>query len=95
MQYLKDLFEKMYKDKSNIIIDSKLISELTSEDIDNLDGFHMEELLMIEADDDYFCGIRANHFCVECGFDEHFPNKNAALISANHKGLRKITFLIF
>ena len=65
-------------------------------------GFHTQQVFMIEKQDDYFAGIRANHFVIEIGFSEYgltesndsntnlLENKYA-LITANHKGERIIS----
>lgn len=61
-----------------------------------LSGFHTEDSAMIERQDDYFVGLRANHFVIEIGKSE-YPYENDrldqkyALVTANHKGKRVIT----
>ena len=47
---------------------------------------------MIKKDDDYFCGIRADHFVIEVGFSEHRQGL-IYLITANHKGNRCVTMI--
>ena len=53
---------------------------------------------MVEVDDEYLCGMRADHFVVEIGVSEHDDyddneeNVNIYfLVSANHKGMRLAT----
>lgn len=93
MKFIKDMIEIFYNNKDNIIFDSKYISDLTPDNLDELNNFHAEEVFMINKDDDYFCGIRANHFCIEYGFSELHRNSYLLIITANHKGMRKITVL--
>jgi len=100
---LMKLIESNYQIKNNILIKPTLISELTRKDIEILEGFHMNELYLLELDDEYFCGIRANHFAIEFGWNEYFSvptnetntddfGKNI-LITANHKGNRCLTLI--
>ncbi|MBL1228287.1 hypothetical protein IW492_03445 [Enterococcus sp. BWB1-3] len=78
--------------KSNIIFDSVQLEELTPANIEDLNAFHMEKIELIEKNDDYFCGIRADHFAVEIGMSEHHSGV-VYLISANHKGIRVMTMI--
>lgn len=74
-------------------------SNLTEDDIEKLDAFHASDVMMIELPDEYFCGIRANHFVVEFGwseldfYDEGENPVNQILITANHKGVRMLTLI--
>ena len=47
---------------------------------------------MIVLNDDYFCGIRANHFVIEFGQSEYYEG-DLVLITANHKGTRALTLI--
>lgn len=47
---------------------------------------------MVEKDDDYYCGIRANHFVVEVGYSETRTGL-VYLATANHKGIRCVTMI--
>lgn len=60
-------------------------------------SFHAVQVLEHTEDDDYFVGIRANHFSIEIGYVEYAPKNsvswsvdkpNFVLITANHKGTR-------
>ena len=58
-----------------------------------LESFHMQEVYMVEREDDYFRGIRADHFCVELGWteddplhDKDFDKYTYCVVTANHKG---------
>lgn len=87
------VFELLYKN-SKVIIDHKAIADLTRLDIEYLNGFHMVGITEVYKQDDYFCGIRANHFCVEFGKNEFLKN-SCFLVSANHKGTRMMTMVEF
>lgn len=68
-------------------------SGATGETCEPLECFHMKEVYLVERDDDYFCGIRADHFCVEIGTTEEDPLGNVrdhtyCVVTANHKGQR-------
>lgn len=78
--------------KGKVTIKPKSLSELTTADISELDAFHSEKVYMIEKPDDYFCGMRANHFVVEEGVSEFNESVNY-LVSANHKGIRMLTLI--
>ena len=85
---------KIYNNKGNRLIDAKPIDELTPSDIHRLNCFHATDVDMVELDDQYFCGIRANHFCIEFGWNEEDDDHMThILISANHKGIRVVTLL--
>ncbi|MCD5088300.1 hypothetical protein E3O52_05275 [Enterococcus faecium] len=47
---------------------------------------------MVEKDDDYYCGIRANHFVVEVDYSE-IRAELIYLVTANHKGNRCVTMI--
>lgn len=60
-------------------------------------SFHATEIYEHTEDDDYFAGIRANHFVIEIGYVEYAPKgttsysveePNFILVTANHKGTR-------
>lgn len=93
MNFVNDIIEIFYNDKRNIIIGSKYLSDLTDNDIEELNNFHMQNVFMIDKNDDYLCGIRADHFCIEYGLSELHKNNYIILITANHKGARKISML--
>lgn len=96
---LKHLVGLIYAQQQNILFDHCTFGEIDEGYIDVLEGFHLQELYLIEENDDRFCGIRANHFCVEYVYSEHFvDNKDQnplplLLITANHKGTRMMTLL--
>lgn len=95
-EFIKRLIESVYADKENILFEKLRLKELSEANIFDLDGFHLTELYLLETNDDYFCGIRANHFCVEYGWSETFQNEDQCdliLITANHKGIRTMTLL--
>ena len=50
-------------------------------------AFHCKELLIVVRNDDYFCGLRADHFGVELGEVEGEEGR-WSLITCNHKGVR-------
>ena len=92
-QRLLWLYEnKFTKIESEIVFEINFYMDVYQEDIDELTVFHAKEVFMIEKDDDYFCGIRADHFVVEVGFSEQRPGK-IYLITANHKGNRCVTMI--
>jgi len=54
----------------------------------------MEDIGLVTLNDEYFCGMRANHFAIEFGYSEYDElGLNYILISANHKGIRLVTLL--
>lgn len=64
--------------------------------IEFLKRFHTQDASLITEDDNYFVGMRANHFIVEIGYSENpFGEDNIeqkyAIITANHKGNRLVT----
>lgn len=86
----------IYKDKDNVLFEGIMFDDIGKDIISILESFHMKELFMLELEDDYFCGIRANHFCIEYGYNEHFLGKDnygLILVTANHKGWRQMTLL--
>lgn len=52
-----------------------------------LQQFHMIATITFHLEDEYFCGIRANHFLVEYGYSED-DQANYFVVTANHKGYR-------
>ncbi len=92
MKFIEEILELLYTN-SNIIFQSKTIVDLTQEDIDELNNFHMQEIYLICKNDEYFCGIRANHFCIEIGTSENYNDRVIILVSANHKAFRMMTML--
>ena len=97
---LKVLISSAYEDKSKVLIDSSPLTDCNEDQLTMIENFHMVELYLIEGDDEYFCGIRADHFCVEYGWSEFFTNNDSdgrdtdlVLITANHKGFRVMTLL--
>lgn len=59
-----------------------------------LNGFHVQKVFMVEKDDEYLAGIRANHFVIEEGWTEikGYENK-IVVITGNHKGSRMTTIV--
>jgi hypothetical protein len=60
-------------------------------------SFHATKIYEHTEDDNYFAGIRANHFAIEVGYVEYAPKDtiswsveepNFILVTANHKGTR-------
>lgn len=88
---ISKLIDQQFRVEDNIIIPPTDVGAL-GEHEEYLNAFHMNELYLVERDDEYFCGIRANHFCVEVGYSEN-DNEKQILISANHKGVRRVTML--
>ena len=82
----KKLIEKIYNE-GKIVVPLTSVFELNEKHSEEMGGFHCEEVWMIEETDEYFCGIRANHFVVEIGWSE-FHDGIFLLMSANHKGIR-------
>lgn len=78
--------------KNNAVIYCKSLTDLTESDIELLNGFHMNEVSSFYLNDEYFLGMRANHFAVEFGWNEHNEDgPEQVLISANHKGIRLVS----
>ncbi|RIO56776.1 hypothetical protein BUZ50_00960 [Staphylococcus hominis] len=89
-RYLEDL----YKNENNVVSGPDLIYQTTYEQLGTYESFHCQEVYMAERNDDYFCGIRADHFVVEIGKSENtFDNFITFIITANHKGNRCVTIL--
>lgn len=80
------------KEFGKVLFKLQRVDELNPKQIDYLNGFHMRKMFLLERDDDYFAGIRANHFCIEVGINEFGPGI-FYLITANHKGCRAMTLL--
>ena len=91
---LIDEIEKICNNLNNRVIYRKQLNELSEHDIDELNAFHMEDIGLVTLNDEYFCGMRANHFAIEFGYSEYDElGLNYILISANHKGIRLVTLL--
>lgn len=97
--FLRKTISELYNTQKDSCINAKPLSELTTEDIEALNAFHTQDVVMLELSDEYFCGIRADHFVIEFGWSElyyHDEGENPVaqiLITANHKGLRALTLL--
>lgn len=93
--HLNNLYNRQYENiKSDIIINALTIEELSKEQIEELNQFHMDEVVLVRKNDDYFCGLRANHFVVEIGWSENKEDHSVVyLITCNHKGLRAMTMI--
>lgn len=92
---IERLVESAYdsaKEYGSVFVDN-LLSELNTDEIELLDGFHPNEVHIVNKDDDYFCSARANTFVVMFGWDEKSGFERSILIQANHKGL--MHFLMF
>ena len=87
---LAKLIEKSCK--NNALFCGKSLTELTKDDMHILSGFHTSDVDMIVLNDDYFCGIRANHFVIEFGQSEYYEG-DLVLITANHQGTRALTLI--
>lgn len=92
-----DLLHRFYT-KDNIVFQAKRAEDLNACDQDELDEFHAQAVTMVILDDDYLCGMRADHFVVELGYSENDdytddwkPTHVYFLVSANHKGMRMTT----
>ena len=92
MKFIEDVLDSLYQNNC-IIFKSKRITDLSPEDIDELNNFHMHETILITKNDDYLCGIRANHFCVEIGMSENYEDRIIILVTANHKAFRMMTMM--
>ena len=99
---IKEEIKQQYK-KGKVIFSHLNIFDLndnyenvTSNLLDFLQAFHTEDSTMIVENDNYFVGLRADHFVVEVGYSE-FPlgddkiDQKYAIITANHKGTRRMT----
>ncbi len=75
------------------IVFCELLEYLQKSQIELLNKFHAKNIRQINMNDSYFCGIKANTFCIEAGESEEDSENEYFLISANHKGMRKITLL--
>ena len=62
--------EKICNNLNNRVIYRKQLNELSEHDIDELNAFHMEDIGLVTLNDEYFCGMRANHFAIEFGYSE-------------------------
>lgn len=97
--FLKQSISELYNIQKDTCINARQLSELSQQDIEKLNAFHAQDVMMIELPDEYFCGMRANHFVVEFGWselsyhDEGETPISQILITANHKGVRMLTLL--
>lgn len=90
---IQTYYDKGFKNiESEILFSCFDLNDLTEDEIDELNVFHAENIYTVEKNDEYFCGIRANHFVVEEGWSE-YGDGIYYLISANHKGARAHTLL--
>lgn len=91
---MNKILEKLIEQacKNNALFCGKSLTELTKDDMHILSGFHTSDVDMIVLNDDYFCGIRANHFVIEFGQSEYYEG-DLVLITANHKGTRALTLI--
>lgn len=89
---LKALIESAYENKECVKFDDH---RNQCDNFEHVQTFHMHEVYCITLDDNNFCGIRADHFSIEFGWSESLYDeyRNAILISANHKGIRKQVLL--
>lgn len=98
-ELIKQRLSSVYTEEKNVLFQCVDLRSLDENKIGVLESFHMQELYLLEENDDYFCGIRADHFCIEIGFSEYAyaeeeeEGNNLALITANHKGTRLMTLL--
>lgn len=90
--------ELLYKTDGFAVIDGQFtdrFNEIPQATFAILNTFHASNVFMIERDDDYFCGIRADHFVVEVGVSEMLDEDTTVyVVSANHKGLRSVTVVV-
>ncbi|MGB4921877.1 MAG: hypothetical protein WBO96_06125 [Enterococcus aquimarinus] len=90
---LEWLYAKKFRNiRSTIVIDAESIRHLSEEQLFELDCFHPSKVTTVKKADDYFCGLRADHFIVEEGFSENVDGI-VYLITANHKGSRVMTMI--
>lgn len=79
---------------SNLLDTIEGQSDLTLEQKEFIARFHTRDIVFVEKNDDYFAGIRANHFVVEIGVSEcEDSDAEFAMITANHKGDRMVTVI--
>jgi len=95
-QCFADYVLENYEEVTSILFTGSGEFELDG-DFDSMRQFHADKVFMLEANDEYLFGIRANHFVVEEGYSEnHFYRKgeegkeeattpSCILVSANHK----------
>lgn len=77
------LIERQWDDSSRYMYDAPADMVLQQ--------FHMIATICFHLDDEYFCGIRANHFLVEYGYTEA-SEENYFVVTANHKGYRQSVY---
>ncbi len=97
-EWLNEEFLRKFYTDDNVVVPAEHIEELIGDDIWELDCFHAKAVVMVEQNDDYLCGMRANHFVVEIGTSERDYDETKEegayvyfLVSANHKGMRMTT----
>lgn len=83
---------KFTKIDSEVVFEINFYEDIYQEDIDELMLFHAKKVFMVEKDDEYYCGIRANHFVIEVGYSEMRAGL-IYLVTANHKGNRCVTMI--
>ena len=52
----------------------------------SIESFHPTTVQMVERNDSWFCGMRANHFVVITGWNEEDYDRYSIMVIANHKG---------
>lgn len=92
MKFIESVLEALYN-RNMVIFKSKRIEDLQEKDRDELNNFHINEIYLITQNDEYFCGMRADHFCIEIGNSENYTDRKIILISANLKAFRMMTML--
>ena len=92
--FTEQKIQELFSNENSIIFKQKSLEDLNSNDIHELNCFHMNEIDLLILNDNYFCGLRAEHFCIEYGYSEA-DSDGRILISANHKGIRLMTLLRF
>lgn len=96
---LESYIQSLYDNEDFRIIDNHEIDDLNSLNVNLLEvlsTFHAQDVLKVEKDDSYFCGIRANHFAIEVGWSESLLGDDSTVyvITANHKGCRVVTVFV-
>lgn len=90
--------EQTYNNKTcKILIDSKPVEDMSEHDFKLLNAFHAYNVVCVKKNDEYFCGIRANTFCVEFGDlepgDFEGAGAEVVLVSGNYEGFRVHTLM--
>lgn len=96
---LENYIQSIYDNEDFRIIDNHNIDDLHNLNLTNLEvlnSFHARTVLKVERDDNYFCGIRANHFAIEVGWSESLLEDDSTVyvVTANHKGVRVVTVFV-